>query len=377
MTTVRAQEKANAGDRIRQQRESVGMKVTELAKALGVSRNTVANYEAGKTEPGVTELMKLAKTLGCKVAELLPGGDEPEQLRFAFRAHKKLRKNTQIITCVRKYFRAYHEIEELTRAKLTGTLEQYPFDPEEIPWKRWIEMAAERTREAAGIGNSGPGAIAHALESLGVRSLFFHCEGKGLDGLSAVCGDMSMVMLREKPERIERTIFSAAHELGHLVLHPELFSSDEVRDQDVRDYEKEAHFFAGCFLVPTDQLVRVWKDERLDLLPEEHALVLLKRVFNVSFECLYHRTQDAGLVDLSYARMTARVKKMLGIPGKATRAQLEPEPLDDEILQRITRFQRLVRSAFVQGKIGVAKVAEMFQISVEDAKETTWGWMRL
>lgn len=54
---------------------------------------------------------------------------------------------------------------------------------------------------------------------------------------------------------------------------------------------------------------------------------------------------------------------------------LEPEPLPRDMLQRSTRFERLVRSAFIQDKIGVANVAEMFQIPVEEATELTAQWM--
>jgi hypothetical protein len=45
------------------------------------------------------------------------------------------------------------------------------------------------------------------------------------------------------------------------------------------------------------------------------------------------------------------------------------------MLQRSTRFERLVYSAFIQEKIGAAKVAELFQITVDEAKETTAAWM--
>jgi transcriptional regulator with XRE-family HTH domain len=39
------------GDRVRKARELAGLTQSELADALGVSRKTIANYEAGATEP--------------------------------------------------------------------------------------------------------------------------------------------------------------------------------------------------------------------------------------------------------------------------------------------------------------------------------------
>jgi hypothetical protein len=70
------------------------------------------------------------------------------------------------------------------------------------------------------------------------------------------------------------------------------------------------------------------------------------------------------------------VKKHLGITGTAKMEDLEPEPLHPKSLYRSTRFERLIRSAFIQGKINPAKVAEMLQITVEDAQELTTEWLR-
>ncbi len=55
---------------------------------------------------------------------------------------------------------------------------------------------------------------------------------------------------------------------------------------------------------------------------------------------------------------------------------LEPEPLPVQSLCRSTRFERLVRSAFIQKKIGPAKVADLLQITVDAAQELTATWLR-
>ena len=79
--------------------------------------------------------------------------------------------------------------------------------------------------------------------------------------------------------------------------------------------------------------------------------------------------------NLPKKRLVSDVKRLLGIRGRAKMEDLEPEPLAPDMLQRSTRFARLVYSAFIQEKIGVAKVAELFQVTVEEAKETTAAWM--
>lgn len=366
------------GNLIRKQREAMQMTVAQLASRVGVSRNTITNYEAGKTEPSASDLMRLSRALGCAINDLLSGGCESIPPRFAFRAHAPLRKDPEIAVAARKFLRAYDEIEEITHSRLQGKLRTFDGDGGGPLTDREIESAADTLRQTSGLHDTGPENITSVLEGLGVRTLFFEHDGKGLEGLSTIQGEMILVMLRDRKRVIERTIFSAAHELGHLVLHPHLFTNDEHDEAvDTKRYEEEANKFAGNFLVPSDELVRIWKEERLNRLSLFNALILLKRVFHVSFHCLYYRVNELKLhPPIDRAVFTNQIKQQLGIVGHADMEKLEPDPLKPEILYRTTRFSRLVRSAFLQELIGVSKVAEMFQVPVDRAQEITADWLR-
>jgi Zn-dependent peptidase ImmA (M78 family)/DNA-binding XRE family transcriptional regulator len=367
------------GARIHCQRKAIGLTVGQLAKLLGVNRNTITNYESGKTEPSANDVLRLADALGCDIMELLPGTPRANVPRFAFRAHSALRKDVHVIASARKYFRTYTDIEDILGAKLALRLPHYPIDATDPHLERRIEGIANKVRKICGVRDCGPDNIVSVLENLGVRCLFFRYEGEGLDGLSVLQDDMSLVMLRRRNKGIERTISSAAHELGHLVMHQHLFTTEPGEVDDWRRYEREAQIFAGHFLVPTEDLLDVWEEEglyRLAPVAPAHALLLLKRVFRVSFWFLYERVKQAELVSPNaYRRLVTDVKRLLGIRGRAKMEDLEPEPLPPDMLQRSTRFARLVRSAFIQDKIGVAKVAEMFQVPVDEAKEITAKWM--
>jgi Zn-dependent peptidase ImmA (M78 family)/transcriptional regulator with XRE-family HTH domain len=366
------------GNLIRKQREAMQMTVAQLAARIGVSRNTITNYEAGKTEPSTSELLRLAEAFGCAIQDILRSESAAVPPRFAFRAHQSLRKDPSITVAARKYLRAYDEIEGITNSRLQGKLRKFDADYDGPLKDRDIEMAADTLRQTSGLHDTGPENIASVLEGLGVRTLFFEHEGKGLEGLSTIQGDMILVMLRDRKRVVERTIFSAAHELGHLVLHPHLFTNEEQdEDGDSKGYEEEANKFAGNFLVPSDEVVRVWMEERLNRLSLFNALILLKRVFHVSFHCLYHRVTELKLHPaIDRAIFTNQIKQQLGIIGPAKMDDLEPDPLKPEVLFRTNRFSRLVRSAFLQDLIGVSKVAEMFQVTVDKAQEITTDWLR-
>jgi Zn-dependent peptidase ImmA (M78 family)/transcriptional regulator with XRE-family HTH domain len=365
------------GNLIRKQREAMQMTVAQLARRVGVSRNTITNYEAGKTEPSASDLVRLSGALGCAISDLLHEGTEPPP-RFAFRAHAPLKRDPAITVAARKYLRAYDEIEEIMNSRLCGKLRRFVCDSDGPLTDREIEMAADTLRQTSGLHDTGPENIASVLEGLGVRTLFFDHDGKGLEGLSTIQGEMILVMLRNRKKVVERTIFSAAHELGHLVLHPQLFTSDgDDSTVDGKRYEQEANKFAGNFLVPSDEIVRIWREERLSKLSLFNALILLKRVFHVSFHCLYYRVTELKLhAAVDRAVFTNEIKQRLGIVGPAKMEDLEPDPLKPDVLYTTNRFSRLVRSAFLQELIGISKVAEMFQVTVDRAREITTDWLR-
>lgn len=370
------------GTLIRKQREAMQMTVAQLAGRVGVSRNTITNYEASKTEPNASDLVLLSGALGCAVNDLLSGGCASTPPRFAFRAHAPLRKDPEITVAARKYLRAYDEIEEIMDSRLPNKLRKFVTHQKKgVLSDEFIEMVAETLRKTSGLHDAGPENIVSVLEGLGVRTLFFEHDGKGLEGLSTIQGDLKLIMLRNRRKErklVERTIFSAAHELGHLVLHPQLFTSDELDEaEDAKRYEKEADKFAGRFLVPTEELVRVWEEEGLAELRLFDALILLKRVFHVSFWCLFYRVVETGLhEEVDMAHFIVEIKRRLRINGPAKKEQLEPDQLPPEVLYTSNRFGRLVRSAFLRELIGESKVAEMFQVPVDRAKEITTDWLR-
>lgn len=67
----------SVGGLIRAARKKAGLGVSQLAGRLGLSRNTLTNWEAGRSEPTAGELVRLAKSLGVRPGSLLTtGGDD-------------------------------------------------------------------------------------------------------------------------------------------------------------------------------------------------------------------------------------------------------------------------------------------------------------
>ncbi len=113
----------------------------------------------------------------------------------------------------------------------------------------------------------------------------------------------------------ERTRFSIAHEIGHLVLHKKWYAEcgpkdlsdyldfpDKISDQTYRYIEIQAHTFAGLVLVPTSKLHEELK-KRLGRIPSKEppeilapAIQDLPEVFHVSDMVILRRLQKENIV---------------------------------------------------------------------------------
>lgn len=65
------------GERVRARREAAGLSQGDLARQVFVARQTVSNWETGKTLPDVQSLLLLARLFGTSVDELL--GEEAQR----------------------------------------------------------------------------------------------------------------------------------------------------------------------------------------------------------------------------------------------------------------------------------------------------------
>lgn len=73
------------GKNIRDLRMQKNMTQDELAENLFVTRQTVSNYETGKSRPDIDMLMKIAEVLGTDISKILYGTQQPVE-------KKKLRR---------------------------------------------------------------------------------------------------------------------------------------------------------------------------------------------------------------------------------------------------------------------------------------------
>jgi Zn-dependent peptidase ImmA (M78 family) len=121
-----------------------------------------------------------------------------------------------------------------------------------------------------------------------------------------------VVLTPDRANDVYRHRFTAAHELGHLLLHGEGVPGDPIQ-------EKEADTFAAEFLTP-GRAIGPQLPVRMDL----KALEQLGQKWGVSVESLVYRCRETGAVsDAAYRRAFQRLNQLrrLGL--------FRPEPVED------------------------------------------------
>lgn len=188
---------------------------------------------------------------------------------------------------------------------------------------------------------------------------------------------------------VERWIFTAAHELGHLVLH--LADYDVRQTDETEGHEQQANAFAAAFLMPEATFRKEW-DETYGL-PLIDRVLKVKRIFRVSYRTVLHRLAGSGPVQgniwarfqMDYKRRHGRVLLRDDEPDALAKdafrasfpenlAAAEPEHLSPVDFPG-DRLSRLVRRAIEGEKISLGRGAEILGRSLQDMRDLSASWV--
>jgi Zn-dependent peptidase ImmA (M78 family) len=198
----------------------------------------------------------------------------------------------------------------------------------------------------------------------------------GFFGLSIGEEDNGPAIVVNSWERIstERKIFSAAHELGHLLLHKDAF--DVTKYEENREEERQADLFAGHFLMPDGGFKKEWNDA--SGLHKVDRVLKVKRIFHVSYKAILSRLIEYGRADdlvwqkfnFSYQQ---RFNRKLAFKEEPEGISTEPAGLQKWDFYE-DRYSRLVRNALENDKISLSRGAELLRLNLDDMLELLKNW---
>lgn len=73
MSSDKGEKKCTSGDRLREERERIGLSQTEFGKKLDTTKRTVVNWESEKTFPDVYDLSVMNYVLGVDTNYIITG----------------------------------------------------------------------------------------------------------------------------------------------------------------------------------------------------------------------------------------------------------------------------------------------------------------
>lgn len=373
---------------LRRLRQASGLSQGELAAKADLSRVGYRNLESGLATPRVDTLARIAGALGVRLDELLQPQLELRQVRF--RAQKRLTSREDVLADVARWLADYQEVEELAGARLPARLQDVRTRIERAG-AREPRAAARLARDWLGLAEDGVVRdICGLLEDHGIKVHTPAVASEGFFGLSVAEEDFGAAVVVNCWDRIsvERWIFTAAHELGHVLLH--LSAYDVTAREEDEAEEKEANLFASHFLVPEAVFLREMRESRG--LPLYRRVMKLKRIFRVSYKTILYRmgelvTDGRSLWPrfyLEYKQIHKRTLKGHEEPDGLTpdvfqdgrpaeRSAEEPEHLLPADFVK-DRLHRLVRNARERGTLTRTRAAEVLRLSLDELEELEQSW---
>ncbi|NSY35842.1 ImmA/IrrE family metallo-endopeptidase [Pseudoalteromonas sp. JC28] len=311
------------GARLTQAREVLGISKSDLATMVSVSPASVTNWESGKLKPEIEKVEALSRCLNQSIEWFIKELSDGADSTYFYRSMASSSRRGRMTTKVRLNW----------LSELTETLSKYVSWPDiRLPENSThflqlsdeeIESFALATREAAGVKSGPVPNMVLAIENCGAFVTRDEIGYQKIDGTSFWCPNTKrpFVFLADDKSNGCRSRFNAAHELGHLVLHK--FVTDGEHKKHHAEIERQAHLFAGAFLMPERAFLSEVKYVTVE------SLLALKIKWKVSIAAMIMRLHHLEVIDDDqklnlYKRLSARKWRT-------------KEPFDDKIEFEIPR----------------------------------------
>ncbi len=287
------------GARLRQAREAFGLSVESLADMLGITRQAVDQFERGK-QPSEEHIIRLCSILNKPVSYFSrPLVAKYNDQTIFFRKLKKapaveIKSAKATTEWVGDIVALLDEEVDFPSVNLPRNLVRHQ-NPLLIT-NLEIEKAAKSLRDLWGLADLPISNLTGIMEDNGIIVTRMNFHSHDVDGLSIWDADVDrpIVILNADKASAVRSRFDAAHELGHLVLH-RWISSEDLKAYD-KELEKQAHYFASCFLLPESEFKKqVFTASLLELKS-------LKGIWRVSIAAMIMRLQGLGILDQDETR---------------------------------------------------------------------------
>lgn len=307
------------GSKLKEAREARGITAIGLSDLLGITRQSVSQYEKGDQNPKLDVLERLSDVLKLpKHFFLAPVVSEEHNLIFYRSLYKtnqvekkateqKLKWFKEIIIYLKNYFDF-----------IAPNIPEYelPKDFRLITHKQ-VEQIAEATRKHWQIGNGAISNLTTLVENNGIIVNRGEFKSNCIDAFSEWSnGFVPIIVQNSDKDCAVRSRFDIAHELGHLILHKNV-KLNEFTGANLKILEDQANYFAGAFMLPASTFTKDFSYPSLD------TFRMLKEKWKMSIGAMIKRIENLHILDKSQTQ-----KMWINYSRRGWRGS---EPLDEII----------------------------------------------
>lgn len=337
------------GTKLKQARLATGQSTRRvsdrLRSRLTLSHATIANYEAGRSQPTMEILTALAAVYERPLNWFLSDSLTLSNIRYRNRKSRVRQGDLARYEANGiKWLQAYRSLECTLNTPLTGDLNGFRFEHGETG-----PAAAKRLRKRLKLGlEDKVTSVADILERLGVRAIELPTN-VAIDGFAATAAGEYIVALNSTVSS-DRARLNAAHEVAHALAG----DCDTADIDNTGQNEERAFDFASHLLLTEEMLVLAFKERSMV------RLVQFKERFGISVAAMIYRARKSGLLEEPIAK---RIWMEISRRGWK---QNEPGYVAED---RAVRFERLLDAALLDGRITIETAAEVIGVRVDELRE--------
>lgn len=279
------------GDRLKQAKNARGLSSVQLSELSGISDSSISLYERNRKKPQQKTLEAIAIALNMSPDYFILNNSVPQVEHMFFRsnssatktARKRIKGQYQWVLDIVEYLSKYFDFPALNLPLIDGKSNVYDIETHEI------EAAAQLLRESWELDSAPMPNLVELAEKNGIVVYRTSFATETCDAFSEFRENHPVIGLSSDKKSYYRSRFDLAHELGHLMLHRNIKSSSLKKPVEFKLLEDQAHYFAGCFLLPEESYSKdVWA-------PSLETFRSLKPRWKVSIAMQITRCNNLGL----------------------------------------------------------------------------------
>lgn len=281
------------GDRLKAARLYNEMTIADVAEKTGISKQAISQFENKKSEPKLENLIKFIALFKFprdyfyeeQKAEIFLGDTYFRSLASTTKKERISQiERIKILAAIYQVLSENIQFPKLNILKIPNK----ETDIEDID----LENLAMQVRQKWGLKDESINNIIDVMEQNGIIISSVLSKKGNIDAYSQVQKingkELVMIVLGSDKESLFRRNFSAAHELGHILLD-DFFDIDEMSKLEYRDMENIMNKFAGALLIPKDNYIR---DLNTSSKTDLSYYIQLKKKYRVSAAALIVRARQ-------------------------------------------------------------------------------------